>query len=52
MTVARRTKVIHQFRTSGVDGPRVLLVSIVGTTGLNLPFANILVSLVCIPFLL
>ncbi|KAK7677244.1 hypothetical protein QCA50_019838 [Cerrena zonata] len=45
MTVARRTKVIHQFRTSGVDGPRVLLVSIVGTTGLNLPFANILVSL-------
>ena len=38
-----RTEIIKTFRTSGVDGPRVLLLSSVGETGLNLPCANIMV---------
>jgi len=40
-----RTAIINQFKTSGIDGPRVLVMSSVGQTGLNLPFANILLVL-------
>lgn len=41
-----RSKDIEKFRTSGRNGPRVCLLSNVGTMGLNLPQANILVALV------
>lgn len=46
MSMAKRTKILQQFRDSGVDGPRVLIISKVGATGLNLAHANILISLV------
>jgi superfamily II DNA/RNA helicase len=41
-----RTAIINQFKTSGIDGPRVLVMSSVGQTGLNLPFASILTVVV------
>lgn len=41
-----RTKIIQDFRSSGRDGARVLLLSNVGLTGLNLPCANILIVVV------
>ncbi|KAI1787253.1 P-loop containing nucleoside triphosphate hydrolase protein [Ganoderma leucocontextum] len=40
-----RSKDIEKFRSSDRDGPRVCLLSNVGTMGLNLPQANILVAL-------
>lgn len=46
MSLAKRTAVLEQFRLSGRNGPRVLIISRVGMTGLNIPFANILVQLV------
>ncbi|KAG1891850.1 P-loop containing nucleoside triphosphate hydrolase protein [Suillus fuscotomentosus] len=43
LSISTRTDVIAQFKSSGRDGPRVLLISNVGLTGLNLPCANILI---------
>lgn len=43
LSVAIRTSVVEKFKASGVDGPRVLILSDVGLTGLNLPCANILI---------
>lgn len=42
-----RIATLEQFKSSGHDGPRVLLVSNVGSVGLNIAFANILVIVVC-----
>ncbi|KAG1834958.1 P-loop containing nucleoside triphosphate hydrolase protein [Suillus subalutaceus] len=43
LSMSTRTDVIAQFKSSGRDGPRVLIISNVGLTGLNLPCANILI---------
>lgn len=43
LSTTARTDVITQFRSSGRYGPRVLIISNVGLTGLNLPCANILI---------
>lgn len=48
--VPTRTKTLQEFRSSDRDGPRVLLLSNVGLTGLNLPCANILVIVVSFCF--
>ena len=42
-----RMATLEKFKSSGHDGPRVLLVSNVGSVGLNIAFANILVIVVC-----
>lgn len=42
-TSAARTRIVNQFRTSGADGIRVLVLSNVGQTGLNLPCANVMI---------
>ena len=44
MSFNARTHAIETFRSE--DGPHVLLISQVGTTGLNLDFANIMVIVV------
>jgi Helicase conserved C-terminal domain len=41
-----RSKRLKEFKESGRDGPRVLLISSVASVGLNIPFANILVIVV------
>lgn len=46
MSVAKRTAILKQFRESGVDGVRVLVMSKVGATGLNLSHACILIAIV------
>ena len=46
MTLSQRKAVIEEFRQSGLDGPRVLLMSPVGIVGLNLDCANILIMIV------
>jgi superfamily II DNA/RNA helicase len=46
LSAAVKDDVLEQFKKSGVDGPRVLIVSDVGLTGLNLPCANIMVIVV------
>ena len=46
MTVTRRTNILRDFRQAGLNDPRVLIISSVGATGLNLAFANILIQLV------
>ena len=51
MTLEARRKTVQAFATSGVDGPRVLLVSNVGGVGLNLQCANIVIFLVRLPLL-
>ncbi|KAN0128350.1 P-loop containing nucleoside triphosphate hydrolase protein [Lactarius tabidus] len=38
-----RRKTLEAFKQSGRDGPRVLLISNVGSVGLNIAFANILI---------
>ncbi|THG92497.1 hypothetical protein EW026_g8419 [Hermanssonia centrifuga] len=43
--MAQRTKTLSAFRASGRDGPRVLIISQVGSVGLNIEFANVLVLL-------
>ncbi|KAG1829710.1 P-loop containing nucleoside triphosphate hydrolase protein [Suillus subalutaceus] len=43
LSMSTRTDIIAQFKRSGRNGPRVLIVSNVGLTGLNLPCANILI---------
>jgi len=48
MTQQQRGKVLENFRSSG--GGRVLLLSNVGATGLNLDIANILVIIVSSSF--
>lgn len=42
----QRIATLERFRSSGRDGPRVLLISNVGSVGLNIAFANILVIVV------
>ena len=42
----QRAEKVEQFKRSGRDGPRVLLVSSIGGEGLNLPMANILIIIV------
>jgi hypothetical protein len=46
MSQSARTKIVNQFTFSGVDGPRVLIMSNVSQTGLNLPCTNFLVIIV------
>jgi RecG-like helicase len=46
LSAAKKNEVLERFRDSGVDGPRVLIVSDVGLTGLNLPCANIMIIVV------
>ena len=46
MSIAQRTQVSDKFRSSDRDSARVLLLSSVGMTGLNLPCAHILIMLV------
>lgn len=41
-----RARIIDEFRASDRNGPRVLMLSSVGQTGLNLPCANIAIALV------
>ncbi|PSR82818.1 hypothetical protein PHLCEN_2v5964 [Hermanssonia centrifuga] len=43
--MAQRTNTLSTFRASGRDGPRVLIISQVGSVGLNIEFANVLVLL-------
>ena len=55
MSASARASVIEKFRNSGVDGPRVAVISGALGTGHNFPFANILiftVSLFSCPHLL
>ena len=46
MSASKRTEVISEFRNSGRDGARVMVMSGVGMVGLNLPVANILIVVV------
>lgn len=46
MTINIRSKVLNEFRASGETGPRVLIVSSVGSNDLNLACANIMIALV------
>lgn len=41
-----RQKTLEHFRAAGRDDPRVLIISTVGITGLNLACANIVIMLV------
>ncbi|KAG1772227.1 P-loop containing nucleoside triphosphate hydrolase protein [Suillus placidus] len=43
LSTSARTDIIAEFKNSMQDGPRVLIISNVGLTGLNLPCANILI---------
>ncbi|KAG2336736.1 P-loop containing nucleoside triphosphate hydrolase protein [Suillus weaverae] len=43
LSTSARTDIIAKFKNSTQDGPRVLIISNVGLTGLNLPCANILI---------
>ncbi|KAG1838807.1 P-loop containing nucleoside triphosphate hydrolase protein [Suillus subalutaceus] len=43
LSMSTRTDIIAEFKNSGRDGARVLIISNVGLTGLNLPCANILI---------
>ncbi|KAK7682072.1 hypothetical protein QCA50_014658 [Cerrena zonata] len=45
LSLAKRTALIEQFKASDENGPRVLIISSVGTTGLNLAWANILLCI-------
>jgi hypothetical protein len=45
-TQRKRVETLQEFKRSGRDGPRVLLISSVGALGLNIAFANILVIVV------
>ena len=47
MSLQARKAVLKQFRDSGWDGPRVLIMSSVGVVGVNLDFACILIMVVC-----
>lgn len=46
MTPAARHKVLKEFQAAGRDGPRVLIISKIGSTGLNLSCANIVIAIV------
>lgn len=41
-----RVALLEEFKSSGRDGPRVLLISNVGSVGLNIAFANVLIIVV------
>lgn len=41
-----RVAILEEFKRSGRDGTRVLLISNVGSVGLNIAFANILIIVV------
>jgi superfamily II DNA or RNA helicase len=45
MPTTARAEVIKKFRNGGLNDPRVLVLSNVGMTGLNLPCANILIMM-------
>jgi superfamily II DNA/RNA helicase len=47
LSQAVRSKRLEEFKSSGREGVRVLLISNVGAVGLNIAFANILIILVC-----
>lgn len=51
-SLQERQKAITAFREASADGPRVLILSNVGTAGLNLAFACIIVCLVRLRLLL
>jgi superfamily II DNA/RNA helicase len=42
----QRVKILEDFKKGGRDDARVLLISNVGSTGLNIAFANILIIVV------
>lgn len=42
----QRIAILKEFKESGRDGPRVLVISSVGSLGLNIAFANILIIVV------
>lgn len=46
LSISARTDIIAQFKSSRRNGPRVLIISNVGLTGLNLPCTNILIIVV------
>ena len=48
MPPSERDESVKKFRAAGRDDARVLILSNVGMTGLNLPCANILIMLVCL----
>jgi hypothetical protein len=50
MSLRDRTKVLDQFRAGGPTHPRVLLMSTVGTVGLNMAFANVMIIAVSLSF--
>jgi SNF2 family DNA or RNA helicase len=41
MSPKARTEAVARLKSSGADGPRVMILSMVGLVGLNLAFANI-----------
>lgn len=43
---AQRVKILEDFKKGGSDDARVLLISNVGSVGLNIAFANILIIVV------
>jgi superfamily II DNA or RNA helicase len=45
-----RSRIMAEFRNGGRDDARVLLISSVGSVGLNIPEANILIFLVRIEY--
>lgn len=49
MTAAARARVIERFNDP--KGPRVIIISSVGITGLNLQIANIMIIKVCQAFI-
>lgn len=46
MSLDARSRAIREFQEAGRDGPRVMVLSNVGITGLNLACANIIIVLV------
>lgn len=48
LSLRRRSALIEKFKASDANGPRVLIISSVGTTGLNLAWANILICIVSV----
>ena len=46
LSASNKDDVLNRFKNSDVNGPRVLILSDVGLTGLNLPCANIMIIVV------
>jgi superfamily II DNA/RNA helicase len=47
MSPSARNNALTRFRRGGRDDARVLILSMVGTSGLNIAFANLLIMMVC-----